>query len=115
MASGKPCAPPARITEGYCALPIHRTDEAPLCVCVLVRQTPDPVAGHFILLRDLHDALVYLGCVTDAAGRVREWIELWVQNVDGLEASLPAYRESFSNHFLDERSRHNAAALPPLN
>src|SRR6266851_756883 len=115
MASAKPSAPPSRIPEGYRAIPIHRTDEAPLRVCVLVRQTPDPVAGQFILLRDLHDALVYLGCVTDAAGRVREWIELWVQNVDGLEASLPAYREAFSNHFLDERWRKNADGLRDLN
>src|SRR5437899_683449 len=115
MASAKPSVPPSRIPEGYRAIPIHRTDEAPLRVCVLVRQTPDPVAGHFILLRDLHDALVYLGCVTDAAGRVREWIELWVQNVDGLEASLPAYREAFSNHFLDERWRKNADGLRDLN
>ena len=96
-------------------MPVHAVgDEVPLRVCVLVRQTPDPVAGHFVLLRDLHDGLVYLGCVTDAGGRVREWIELWVQNVDGLEASLPAYRETFSNHSLDERWRQNAEGFTLL-
>jgi hypothetical protein len=82
---------------------------------VLVRQTPDPVAGHFVLLRDLHDALVYLGCVLDAGGSVREWIELWVQTVDGLEASLPAQRETFSNHALDARWAANARQLRALN
>ena len=96
-------------------MPVHAVgDEVPLRVCVLVRQTPDPVAGHFVLLRDLHDGLVYLGCVTDAGGRAREWIELWVQNVDGLESSLPAYREAFSNHTLDERWRQNAEGFKLL-
>lgn len=80
-------------------------------LCVLVRQTPDPAAGHFVLLRDLHDAMVYLGCVMDAAGRLREWIEVWVQNVDGLETSLPGYRATFSNAALDARWASLAAAF----
>ena len=101
-----------RLPDGYQAIPIHEGDQAaPLRLCVLVRQTPDPVAGHFVLLRDLHDAMIYLGCVADAGGRVREWIELWVQNVDGLESSLPAYRETFSNHSLDARWKKNAEQL----
>ena len=87
---------PTGIPQGYTAVPIQDAVDAPLRLCVLARQTPDPVAGIFVLLRDLHDSLVYLGCVTDAGGRVREWLELWVQNVDGLEASLPAHREAFS-------------------
>jgi hypothetical protein len=69
----------------------------------VVRQTPDPAAGHFVTLADLHDALVYLGCIVDAAGSVREWLEIAVQNVDGLAGSLPTNREAFSNHALDER------------
>lgn len=103
-----------QLPAGYLAIPIHETGEAPLRLCVLARQTPDPVAGHFVLLRDLHDALVYLGCVVDAGGGLREWIELWVQNVDGLEASLPAYRETFSNHSLDARWTKTAEALREL-
>src|SRR6185503_16806084 len=114
MASAIATAQPVGIPEGYRALPIHQTGEAPLRLCVLVRPTPDPVAGHFILLRDLHDALVYLGCVTDAGGQVREWVELWVQNVDGLEASLPAYRETFSNASLDERWSRQAETFHTL-
>jgi hypothetical protein len=39
---------------------------------VLVRQTADPAADHLVLLRDLPDAMIYLGCVTDAGGRLRE-------------------------------------------
>src|SRR5258705_12624950 len=111
MASTNAPGRSAGIPEGYRAVPIHDCRSGPLRICVLVRQIPDPVAGHFVLLRDLHDALVYLGCVTDAGDRVREWIEIWVQNVDGLEASLPTYREAFSNHFLDERWRSYADGL----
>ena len=78
----------SRVPEGYLAIPIHAVSSTtPLRVCVLVRRVPDPVAGHFVLLRDLPEAMVYLGCIADAGNRLREWIELWVQNVDGLEAS----------------------------
>jgi hypothetical protein len=52
--------------------------------------------------------------VTDAGGAVREWIELWVQSVDGLEASLPAQRETFCNHALDARWAKNAEQLRAL-
>src|SRR5438552_3361814 len=103
-----------KLPAGYLAIPIHETGEAPLRLSVLVRQTPDPVAGHFVLLRDLHDALVYLGCIIDARGGIREWVELWVQNVDGLESSLPAYRETFSNHSLDGRWTKTAEAFRAL-
>ena len=105
-----------KLPEGYRAVPISESDQgAALRLCVLIRQTPDPVAGHFLVLRDLPDAVVYLGCVSDVSGTVREWIELWVQNVDGLEASLPAQRETFSNHALDARWKRNAEQLRALN
>jgi len=92
------------IPEGYVAVPVSQADaSAPLRLCVLVRKTPEPGVGQLVLLRDLPDAGVYLGCVADRSGRAREWIELWVQNIEGLEASLPGYRESFSNAALDAR------------
>jgi hypothetical protein len=102
------------IPDGFLAVPVHRGNEAPLRLCVLARQTPDPAAGQLIILRELHDARVYAGCVTDAGGRLREWVELWVQNVDGLDASLPAYRETFSNHALDHRWHEHADALAEI-
>jgi len=95
---------PAKVPEGYSAIPILESElGATLRLCVLARQVPDPAAGHLVLLRDLPDASVYLGCITDVAGRLREWAEVWVQNVNGLESSLPALRESFSNHSIDQR------------
>jgi hypothetical protein len=114
MVPAKSAAASSRLPDGYLAVPVHRVEESPLRLCVLVRQTPDPAAGQFVVLRELHDARVYAGCVTDAGGRLREWIELWVQNVDGLDASLPAYRETFSNHALDERWKGCAESLAEL-
>ena len=116
MVMDAPHPPTGKLPADYRAIPVNECDQgAPLRLCVLVRQTPDPAAGHFVTLRDLHDAMVYLGCVTDAAGSVREWVELWVQSVDGLEACLPAQRETFSNHALDTRWARNAQLLRELN
>ena len=104
------------IPEGYCAIPIHESEmSATVRLCVLAKQAPDPASGHLVLLRDLPDAMVYLGCLTDAGGRLHEWIEIWVQNVDGLESSLPAIHESFSNHSMDERWASIAKSLAALN
>jgi len=105
------------IPEGYCAIPINESElGAAIRLCVLAKLAPEPGAGQLVLLRDLPDAMVYLGCLTDASGHPREWAEIWVQNVDGLESSLPALRERFSNHNLDERWASVAktfAALSP--
>jgi len=92
------------IPEGYCAIPIHEAElGAMVRVCVLAKLAAEPAAGHLVLLRDLPDAMVYLGCLADAGGRLLKWMEIWAQNMDGLESSLPALREAFSNKSLDER------------
>jgi hypothetical protein len=83
-------------------------------VCVLARHTADQATGHLVLLRDLPDAMVYLGCLTDAGGHLREWVEIWVQNMEGLESSLPSIREAFSNKSLDDRWAGMAKAFRSL-
>src|SRR4051795_5501365 len=103
------------IPADYSAIPIQEADaRATIRLCVLARQTADAAAGHLVLLRDLPEAMVYLGCLTDAAGRLREWVEIWVQNIDGLESSLPALSESFSNHSIDERWAKTAKSFRAL-
>jgi hypothetical protein len=104
------------IPEGYSAIPIIDADAGgSVRLCVLAKQIPDPAAGHLVLLRDLPDASVYLACLTDAGGRMRQWTELWVQNVDRLESSLPALCESFSNHSMDQRWASVAQSFCALN
>lgn len=115
MVDGKATEPPTEFPKGYRAIPILKDQGSPLRLCVLACQNPDPVTGHFVLLRDLPDARVYLGCVTDAKGAVREWIELWVQSLEGLQGSLPTYRETLSNHTLDGRWTQLAAGLRQVN
>ena len=110
-----PAHPATQIPEGYRAIPIHgNATESVLRLCVLARTAADPAAGHLVLLRSLPDTLVYLGCVTDVAGSAREWIELWVQNVDGLAGSFAIFRENISNPNLDTRWSRRAEILRSL-
>ncbi|MGN6366886.1 MAG: hypothetical protein ACTHN5_01355 [Phycisphaerae bacterium] len=76
---------------------------SPLRINIIAREEPDPVAGHFVTLRTLLDAVVYLGAVTDAANRLHHYVEIWVQNLDGLADAPAASREALSNKILDDR------------
>ncbi len=95
---------PGKLAAGYHAVPISvDASSSPVQLCVIVRSEPDPVAGHFVVLRDTIDARVYLGGISDAQGRVHEWVELWVQDLDGLSNAVPAYVENLTNEVLDRR------------
>ena len=60
------------------------TDEAAanLRLCAVLREQPDAATGHLILLRQTPEARVILGAACDADGGVREWLELWLQDID---------------------------------
>lgn len=115
MSVDKKDAALSSIPDGYTAVPIHDPGTAPVRLCLLVQRRPDPATGPLVLLRDLPDARVYLGCLTDTGGRVLDWLELWVQNLDGLAGSLSAVRENLSNIVLDERWTRQAAVFRELN
>jgi hypothetical protein len=105
----------SQIQKGYRAVPISDSDvEAPLRLCVIVRDAPDPVAGMFVLIRDGSEVSIYLGGLVDAGGYIHQWIELWLQNINNLEVTLAAYQEAFSNQLLDERWRKRAALFARL-
>ena len=96
----------------YRAVPLYRRDKTtPLRLCVVVQDNAEAVGGPFVLLRDLADASVYLGCIIDAGLTVREWIEIWVQNLENFGNSFPAYRQSATNAVLDERWSTRADAF----
>src|SRR5438874_12904601 len=104
MASPQIKDAPSQIPDGYAVVAMSSEQKsAPLRIGVIVKKQADPVAGHLVMLRDLLDAQVYLGCVADASGRVQQWVELWVQSTNGLAGSLPASRETLSNAVLDGR------------
>ena len=103
------------LDAGYRVLPLPaELSSASLRIGLVVRDAPDAIGGPFVLLRDLADASIYLGAVTDAAGRVREWLEIWAQNIDRISSSFPAYRQFASNQALDERWRQRAEELRNL-
>jgi hypothetical protein len=107
------------LPEGYVPIPLNAGQlHAPIRLCAVVRQQPDPVGGHLVVLRDAADARVYLGCLVDAGGRVHQWAEVWVQSLDTIHNTLAAWRESLSNAALDTRWQRQfqafAAADPTL-
>jgi len=101
------------LPEGYVAVPISAgQSEAVLRICAAVKRQADPVGGQLVILRHTMDARVLLGCLCDAAGRIHQWLEIWVQCLDGLAGSPAVCREAISNASLDERwARHFAALL----
>src|SRR2546429_7120361 len=74
MASPQIKDAPSQIPDGYAVVPVGAEQKAsPLKIGVIVKKQADPVAGHLVMLRDLLDAQVYLGCVSDASGRGEQW------------------------------------------
>jgi hypothetical protein len=79
------------LPEGYVAIPITEDQKSTvLKICVLVKNEPDDVAGHLVVIRNTMDAGVFLGCIVDSCGQVQEWLELWIQNSGSLVDPQPA-------------------------
>lgn len=78
---------------------------ATLSLNVLMHTAAKPAEGPLVMLREAIDSRTFLGCVLDAAGRVLRWVELIVQDVDGIASAPAAYRDALSNKTLDERWR----------
>ncbi|MCB9845580.1 MAG: hypothetical protein H6811_06310 [Phycisphaeraceae bacterium] len=68
---------------------------------LVVRSQDDPTAGRLVELRAEPHACSFLGCVTDAAGVVHQWLEIWVQRPDRLCGAPSAYRDAWNNGALD--------------
>ncbi len=104
MTSPASIDPTLRMPEGYAAIPITRDQlGAPLSLCAVVAEEAEPDAGHLITLRELLDARVLLGCLTDHGGQVHRWLEMWVQDPDRL-ADVPATVETeLTNLAIDRR------------
>ena len=99
-----PNAMPLAIQEGYRVIALEPDAAASsLRLCFLLKDSPDPVGGLLVSLGETADASIYLGCVTDAAGQVREWVEIWMQNLENLERRFPAHVPIFCNELLDRQ------------
>jgi len=103
------------LPEGYVAIPITEDQKSTILkICILVKNEPDTVAGHLVVLRDTMDAKVFLGSIVDSCGQVQEWIELWIQNSGSLVDTVSAARQVLSNAILDNRWRRQCQALEEL-
>ena len=103
------------LPEGYVAIPITEDQKSTvLKICVLVKNEPDDVAGHLVVIRNTMDASVFLGCIVDSCGQVQEWLELWIQNSGSLVDTVSAARQVLSNTMLDNRWRRQCQALEEL-
>jgi len=91
------------IQQGYRVIALEPDASSALRLGLIVKDLPDPVGGLLISLGETSDASVYLGCVTDAAGHVREWLEVWVQNLENLEKRFPSHVPLFCNEVLDQQ------------
>jgi hypothetical protein len=101
--------------EGHVVIPVSEGQkEAPLKICVLVKRPAGSAAGGLATLRSTLDGKVFLGCVTDAAGQIREWLELRVQSAEVLRNTSLAGRVLLSNAMLDERWRLQARAFEQI-
>ncbi|HSH93604.1 MAG TPA: hypothetical protein VK968_05630, partial [Roseimicrobium sp.] len=92
------------IQEGYRVVALEpAATSAALRLGLVWKENPDPIGGMLISLGETADASIYLGCVTDAAGQIREWLEVWVQNLENLEKRFPSHIPIFSNQVLDQQ------------
>lgn len=103
------------LPKDYVVIPIAEDQKAAkLKICVLVRSEPGPVGGHLVVLRDMIDSKVFLGCIVDASSQVLEWLELWIQNSETLINTASAACQSLSNAMLDNRWRQQSQAFEHL-
>lgn len=104
-----------KLPDGYCVIPISKCQRASvLKIAVLVRQQPDPLGGHLVLLRDTLDAKIYLGCTIDACSKVLDWVEIWIQDFGTLANSNVTSRLPISNTTLDQRWHQQVEAFESL-
>ncbi len=95
------------VPDGYAAVPFTAAAaDGPVRLCLVVRWRPDPVGGRLVVVRDGLGSRAYLGCVCDAAGGVREWVEFDVQqppDADHPLMHLHVGREAVTNAALEVR------------
>lgn len=106
---------PAALPSGCAAVPIVAGSTGPVRLCVVVKlNSPAGTSGSsvrvlsgpggpFIPLRETYDASVVLGCIADIGGKVQQWVELWIQNLDYTSPKMSTAKEVFTNKTLDKR------------
>ena len=103
------------LDPAYSAVPIQAAElNASIRLCVVFRHEADPVAGHFVPVRHCFNATVLLGCLTDAANRPVEWLELWIQKAIDSGGLHAGYVRDLTNAALDKRWQETVADFRAL-
>ena len=95
---------------GFQACPFIAPPDAAIRLCAVIRLKADPVAGWFAPVRETFDARCFLGCLTDQAGSVLQWIEIAIQTQDFAIDGPEAVRTHWNNCLLDQRWKSNCQA-----
>lgn len=97
------------LPEGMVGVPLL-SDAGPVRLAIVAHEKPGDGEHPCVILRETLDARIFLGAVLDAAARVIQWVEVWVQDVDGLADAVTEFRDAMNNARLDERFAQRAAA-----
>lgn len=94
----------------YLAVALDETQvDSPLRMCVVLNASDGSTRP--VLLRETLDARVMLGCVLDAASRVQQWLEVWIQDVSGYAATPAGNRSMMDNHLFDAAWKRRCASI----
>jgi hypothetical protein len=97
---------PCSIPPGLLLAPIHASGrETPLKLGLFVVAEPEADGSPFLLLREVPGCRIYLGAVCDAAERVQEWVEVWVQDLKLRDVAFSSHQEPLDNATFDQRWR----------
>lgn len=93
-----------RVPSGYSLVPLDEVQKAlSFQFCIIVRDTPDSLAGRFVLLKTDEEYDIYLTCLADSNMRVVDWLELWVQKVPSVNSPHASLYSHYSNLIWDLR------------
>lgn len=97
------------LPDGLVGVPLFPGD-GPVRLALVAREKPGDGDHPCVILRETLDARIFLGALLDAASRVIQWAEVWVQDVDGLGDATGEFRDALNNTKLDARFSQRAAA-----
>lgn len=112
MEQTKAATGPRKLPEGFLFAPLDdASDGRPaLSLGLVLRAEKDPVAGHWIPVRQTPDARVLLGAICDQADRVIDLVEVWVQTPSLIETGKIGFAETLNNPLLESRWEGQLAA-----
>jgi hypothetical protein len=100
------------IPSGFRFAPLDLGGSRPaLALGLLLREEADPIAGHFIPIRQTVDARVFLGAVCDNADRIIELVEIWVQTLADLDPARLGFEATLNNACFESRWEAQLQAL----